>query len=767
LLSDGVQPPRVRLDELSAELGQDRVLARGNLELAVREPSASRFTELTGELSLADLRRRWPAGAPLALDVAFNGAGPIGAPELDLGASWRPLERQVYEGGATLGEGSALGSWRDGQFTVEELTQALGIAELRARGVFDPGQGERPWAARVERFELRRSAGGEVGEPLLALSEPVALDAALVAGERPGALTLDGVAGTLTVGREPERWRMDAARLDLDLVPAELLPEGLRLGSLDGRIEWRDGDQARLEADLRAGAARLSVGEGALVAEGLLLDVDLGLPSLAGGAFDGTVRASLLGLDTTDLWPADRALAPGRADLALRYGPGGVAVERAAVELPNRLWTTLAGSFAPDRRGFPATLELSGRGELQSLGFAARALGELRLAEGRIDLDTLTVDGPVTAPRVGGDGRLADGALRLEGNFPPIRGLQGPFRIEDNRLLIEEWLGQAGSAPLALSGEQRFAGEWDTDLFLSGSNTLLYRDSRMILRGDLDLRLAGARLGRRLTGEVQLRNSRYRRDLDLLGVGGFRPRPTSSARAPIFSVGVEPLASTVLDVAVRNAEDDPFRLQTNVLTGTLRPDLTLLGTLGAPRVSGTVVTDPTRLTLADSTVRMPSGLVRFDPSDPESPTVDLRGEARIHSYDVSVAVRGRYDDPTVDVKTVPPLSTDAALALLLVGSLPGVGPQGGIQTDERLELYVSRNLGSQVFGTAGESNESLLARFEAEIGRDISRGGRPTVAVAFRAVDGVLLDRDSLYLTGERDRYEDVNGGLRLLFRFK
>jgi hypothetical protein len=34
-------------------------------------------------------------------------------------------------------------------------------------------------------------------------------------------------------------------------------------------------------------------------------------------------------------------------------------------------------------------------------------------------------------------------------------------------------------------------------------------------------------------------------------------------------------------------------------------------------------------------------------------------------------------------------------------------------------------------------------------------------------VDGVVNDSDSLYLTGERDQYEDVNGGIRLLFRFR
>ena len=67
----------------------------------------------------------------------------------------------------------------------------------------------------------------------------------------------------------------------------------------------------------------------------------------------------------------------------------------------------------------------------------------------------------------------------------------------------------------------------------------------------------------------------------------------------------------------------------------------------------------------------------------------------------------------------------------------------------------------------GSTNESILDRFEAEMGRDITQGGEETLEARFRLLQGVFQDKDVLYITGERDVYDFYNAGVRIVFRFR
>jgi translocation and assembly module TamB len=85
-----------------------------------------------------------------------------------------------------------------------------------------------------------------------------------------------------------------------------------------------------------------------------------------------------------------------------------------------------------------------------------------------------------------------------------------------------------------------------------------------------------------------------------------------------------------------------------------------------------------------------------------------------------------------------------------------------------MAVYLGRGLLADWFGLSGqESDESILERFELDIGRQISSSGQNTVEARFRMVEGLLLPGDRLFITSERDRYDNYNMGVKIVFRFK
>ena len=61
----------------------------------------------------------------------------------------------------------------------------------------------------------------------------------------------------------------------------------------------------------------------------------------------------------------------------------------------------------------------------------------------------------------------------------------------------------------------------------------------------------------------------------------------------------------------------------------------------------------------------------------------------------------------------------------------------------------------------------ILDRIETEGGRDITESGDPTIDTSFRLREGLLWREDTLYLTGEKDQYDDFNYGVRYSIEFQ
>ena len=162
--------------------------------------------------------------------------------------------------------------------------------------------------------------------------------------------------------------------------------------------------------------------------------------------------------------------------------------------------------------------------------------------------------------------------------------------------------------------------------------------------------------------------------------------------------------------------------------------------------------------------------MRFEKTAPDRPRLDLIGTSTMLGYDITVVIDGPYDEPVITLSSIPPLPDEELLMLLLTGQPPKSSGSRSSGTGQGLNVavFLGRDLISRWFGgDADEATESILDRFDVEVGRAITQQGEDTIHSQFRLADDILVDGDGLYLTGERDYFDYYNGGIKLVFRFR
>jgi translocation and assembly module TamB len=307
------------------------------------------------------------------------------------------------------------------------------------------------------------------------------------------------------------------------------------------------------------------------------------------------------------------------------------------------------------------------------------------------------------------------------------------------------------------------------DLRLAGRNLLLQRSPTLRLRADTDLRLTGPLERMALAGSLSITDGLFAKNFGLAeGLTAGSAKPKAGPGFSLFSFDSAPLRDLRFDVRVNAAK--PFQIKNNLVKGAFWPDLGLVGTGEAPELVGKVYLEATRLYLPAGRMQFDSGVIHFEAVEPGRPRLDMVGTARMIGYDITAVVGGPYDEPSVSLSSVPPLPDADLLALVLTGQPPKT--PGGDSVEKRQGLNVAVFIGRDVLmrmpgGDSAESLQAVLERLDVELGRSVTRAGDETINARFRIADGVLRQGDTLYLTGEKDVFDQYNAGVRIVFRFR
>jgi TamB, inner membrane protein subunit of TAM complex len=415
------------------------------------------------------------------------------------------------------------------------------------------------------------------------------------------------------------------------------------------------------------------------------------------------------------------------------------------------------------------SVHMKGNLSVKDLSWLASEVPSVQRISGRLEAD-ISMKGAISAPAVDAVVRLTDGELRPDMDVPALRALNLNAVVTPAGVRLQTFTGELGGADFHVTGSVMRDSQKGVavDLRLQGENLLFYRSEGLRVRADTDLRVKGPVKRLEVGGEVAITDGRLVKYFDILNMLKGSSKPRTDMGLQLFSIRKPPFSNMVFDV--RLTSKNPFTIRNNLVKGAVRPELKLTGTGQFPVLVGEVYVDPTRITLPAGSLVFESGVVRFDPNKPDRPTLNLAGTSKIFGYDVTVLVEGPYDEPVVTLSSVPPLSNEELLLLIIAGKQPKTtsDTQVSQRRSMNVAVFLGRDLIARWFGSeSSEAAESMTDRFEITIGRAVTRAGEETIDAQFRIADGVLRKGDKLYITGEKDKFDFFNAGLKIVFRFR
>ncbi len=478
--------------------------------------------------------------------------------------------------------------------------------------------------------------------------------------------------------------------------------------------------------------------------------------------------------------PKLKSMPPGPIDVDgnIRLDGKKLVVESIQIDSPKLTFTgggdwtgmpALSGLLQGKTTKLTGNVDLKGNLNVDDLSWLAAENKSLRRASGKLEAD-VTMKGPILNPAMDAVVRLTDGELRPDMDVPSLQALNVNAVVTPTGAQLQTFSGALGGAPFQITGSVLRNSESSTvaDLRLHGENLLFYRSEGLKVRADTDLTVKGPLKRLAVSGEVAITDGRLVKYFDLLGILKGSSKPKTDLGLQLFSIRQPPLKDMIFDV--RLTSKNPFTIRNNLARGAVRPELKLTGTGEFPILAGEVYVDPTRLNLPAGSLVFESGVVRFDPNRPDRPTLDLVGTSKMLGYDVTMLVEGPYDEPIVTLSSVPPLSNDELLLLLIAGQQPKASDdaQASQRQSMNVAVFLGKDLIARWFGSeSSEAAESIMDRFDIGVGRAVTRAGEETIDAQFRIAEDVLRDGDKLYITGEKDIFDFYNAGIKIVFRFK
>ncbi len=363
--------------------------------------------------------------------------------------------------------------------------------------------------------------------------------------------------------------------------------------------------------------------------------------------------------------------------------------------------------------------------------------------------------------------RLEGGTVRT-GGIPPMTALALACDVNGREVKLSSVRGELGAAPFRGNATMNFPRESSPHVtaHLEGDDLLLLRNSSTKVRADLSLDLKGPLDKLLLSGDLTLAQGRLVSPLDILDFNLRGEKPVRREGLHLFRLTESPFKELRFDVNVRSR--GAFRIDNNVASGAVRPDLRLGGTGEVPTLAGTLYVDTTRVKLPANDITVRTGVLRFDETDPFFPRLEIKGDARIKGYDVDITVLGPYDKPEVHLSSTPPLQHEDLVLLVLAGQLPGTSAaRTSRAAAQSVAVYLAKDyLARWLSSTSPEDDSSWVDRFDLQTGRDITRSGAETLEASFRFDEDRFRKNDALYLTAESDQYDFINFGVRIVFRF-
>jgi len=356
----------------------------------------------------------------------------------------------------------------------------------------------------------------------------------------------------------------------------------------------------------------------------------------------------------------------GSARLDAHADAGGI---RAEVYADLFGGTTLRGEATARRSGDEemGELPLDGFLSIESDSVAALAIlvPEIDRSSGQLDA-RVEFGGTLGSPRFDGELHLRDGEIAMYRTNLQLKQIRFDGRFKGDRLVFDG----SGQTP---RGGLEFRGDFDWpdgvmtgEMSLTGERLLVSDTPDFRILASPDLKLRAGPDGFEVTGEIRVPLARIRpRDLSTT----VRTSPDER----IVGLEIEETGPSTLDRVssrIRIVLGDDVRVDSFGLRARLGGDLTVITKPNdVPRGLGAIRVVEGEYRAFGQFVRIARGVLSYDMTPLDDPTLDLVGERPIRGQDITVSinVRGTLANPFVTLSSDPPMSENEALSYLLTG----------------------------------------------------------------------------------------------------
>ncbi|MBV8216778.1 MAG: translocation/assembly module TamB domain-containing protein, partial [Verrucomicrobia bacterium] len=397
-----------------------------------------------------------------------------------------------------------------------------------------------------------------------------------------------------------------------------------------------------------------------------------------------------------------------------------------------------------------------------SLSFLKRMIPEIRSLEGRAGI-SVDVAGTIAKPSLQGElhTNIAQARARTD-LVPPVSNFVAQINFRENRVDFAQLNGEAAGGPFNVGGSIDLTKGTDPvfDITVHGTQILITRSDNIIVRSNLDLAIKGPLSAGEVDGRVEITNSRFFQDIDILPLNlPGQPAPQPPKTPPNVSVDTPPFNNWKFNIAV--VTKDPFKIQSNLARGSVVINIQVSGTGQKPLVSGYAKIDQLTASLPFSHMDINNSYVNFNPgSNPLDPQLNIIGRSTVRDYDITMRIYGAVSDFKILFDSSPPLTQGDIATLLATGATSSEFVQDPSLLAGRAAFLVIRQLYSKIFKVgASQQQQDFLDRLEVDV--------IPGQKVGSQDISARFSVTKSWQVVAEFGSIGNVSGQIRYLIRFR
>ncbi|HPR56412.1 MAG TPA: translocation/assembly module TamB domain-containing protein [Deltaproteobacteria bacterium] len=267
---------------------------------------------------------------------------------------------------------------------------------------------------------------------------------------------------------------------------------------------------------------------------------------------------------------------------------------------------------------------------------------------------------------------LEDLAWTIPANGQRLHSVNGKIDLRNNVLSTEGITGRLDAGAFQLGGTATFKGVTPQHMELLAQTKALPLSipDMMDITIDAEASLDVNGMASRFWSDAVILDGTYYRDVNVNLFTGVlesiitrqqRERPKKQA----LHVPWPFLNATVLDVSIKRRGD--VKVENNIATLDINPDLKITGTLANPVLNGRIAVTEGVVTFQNNDFTVSKGVIDFlDPYRTRA-NVDIEASTQVRTWDITLSLEGELDNLQLTLSSVPAEEPADILSLLIVG----------------------------------------------------------------------------------------------------